>query len=269
MPIRSKPPIRPSPATSICGSISTLPRGCGSGLRAEGKRGAPSRPALVALSSELLLEAQFDGLRIATVAVAAVEIETDGRHRGNGHVDAGLQNEAVFGDRLARGDEIAATGKGQGRGRFRISESMLPSGSPPDRCVYAGQRHLGPGVERRLQNTFDQRDRVQRPRRQLFAPQIAGPPLAGQVDSAEDIANIVISSVDGTPIRVSHVAQVSLGQELRAGAATENGREVVLGTVFMLIGENSRTVSQAVAAKLVEINRNLPKGVVAVTVSTI
>ena len=88
----------------------------------------------------------------------------------------------------------------------------------------------------------------------------------GQVASAEDIANIVISSVDGTPIRVSHVAQVGLGEELRSGAATENGREVVLGTVFMLIGENSRTVSQAVAAKLVEINRNLPKGVVAVTV---
>ncbi|WP_176510463.1 efflux RND transporter permease subunit, partial [Pseudomonas urethralis] len=80
------------------------------------------------------------------------------------------------------------------------------------------------------------------------------------------IAKIVISAVDGTPIRVIHVAQVGLGKELRAGAATENGREVVLGTVFMLIGENSRTVSQAVAAKLAEINRNLPKGVVAVPV---
>ena len=88
----------------------------------------------------------------------------------------------------------------------------------------------------------------------------------GQVGSLEDIANIVISSVDGTPIRVSHVAEVSLGEELRSGAATENGREVVLGTVFMLIGENSRTVSQAVAAKLAEINRSLPEGVVAVTV---
>ena len=88
----------------------------------------------------------------------------------------------------------------------------------------------------------------------------------GQVASADDIANIVISSVDSTPIRVSHVAQVGLGEALRSGAATENGREVVLGTVFMLIGENSRTVSQAVAAKLVEINRSLPKGVSAVTV---
>ena len=51
------------------------------------------------------------------------------------------------------------------------------------------------------------------------------------------------------------LADVALGRELRTGAATENGREVVLGTVFMLIGENSRAVSQRTAAKLDEINR--------------
>ncbi|ULT71731.1 CusA/CzcA family heavy metal efflux RND transporter [Pseudomonas sp. BC42] len=88
----------------------------------------------------------------------------------------------------------------------------------------------------------------------------------GQLASIEDIANIVISSSDGTPIRVRNVADVQIGRELRTGAATENGREVVLGTVFMLIGENSRSVSQAVAKKLEEINRSLPAGVVAVTV---
>ncbi|NBF03641.1 CusA/CzcA family heavy metal efflux RND transporter [Pseudomonas sp. Fl5BN2] len=88
----------------------------------------------------------------------------------------------------------------------------------------------------------------------------------GQVKSIEDIANIVINTVDGTPIRVSNVATVDIGRELRTGAATENGREVVLGTVFMLVGENSRTVSQVVGAKLAEINRSLPKGVTAVTV---
>ncbi|WP_119736382.1 CusA/CzcA family heavy metal efflux RND transporter [Pseudomonas sp. Larv2_ips] len=88
----------------------------------------------------------------------------------------------------------------------------------------------------------------------------------GQVASIDDIANIVITTSDGTPIRVRNVAQVDIGRELRTGAATENGREVVLGTVFMLIGENSRTVSQAVAKKLEEINRSLPQGVVAVTV---
>ncbi|MCQ3002901.1 CusA/CzcA family heavy metal efflux RND transporter [Pseudomonas syringae] len=88
----------------------------------------------------------------------------------------------------------------------------------------------------------------------------------GQLGTVQDIANIVIANVQGTPIRVSSVADVGIGQELRSGAATENGREVVLGTVFMLIGENSRTVSQAVAAKLADINRSLPEGVEAITV---
>lgn len=88
----------------------------------------------------------------------------------------------------------------------------------------------------------------------------------GQLGTVQDIANIVIANVQGTPIRVSSVADVGIGKELRSGAATENGREVVLGTVFMLIGENSRTVSQAVAAKLADINRSLPEGVKAVTV---
>ena len=88
----------------------------------------------------------------------------------------------------------------------------------------------------------------------------------GQLASIDDIANIVITSSDGTPIRVRNVAQVDIGREMRTGAATENGREVVLGTVFMLIGENSRSVSLAVAKKLEEINRSLPEGVVAVTV---
>jgi cobalt-zinc-cadmium resistance protein CzcA len=88
----------------------------------------------------------------------------------------------------------------------------------------------------------------------------------GQVASAEDIANIVIANVDGTPIRVRHVASVDIGRELRTGAATENGREVVLGTVFMLVGENSRTVSRAVADRLEQINRSLPEGVRAVPV---
>ena len=88
----------------------------------------------------------------------------------------------------------------------------------------------------------------------------------GQLSGVEDIANIVISNIQGTAIRISSVADVVIGQELRSGAATQNGREGVLGTVFMLIGENSRTVSRAVAARLEQINRSLPAGVKAVTV---
>ncbi len=88
----------------------------------------------------------------------------------------------------------------------------------------------------------------------------------GQVGNLADIGNIVIDAPQGIPVRISDVADVTLGKELRTGAATENGREVVLGTVFMLIGENSRAVSRAVDKKMQEINRSLPPGVVAQTV---
>ncbi|URI07733.1 CusA/CzcA family heavy metal efflux RND transporter [Aquincola tertiaricarbonis] len=88
----------------------------------------------------------------------------------------------------------------------------------------------------------------------------------GQARGVEDLNNIILANVGGVPIRIRDVAEVGLGQELRTGAATDNGREVVLGTVFMLLGENSRTVSQAVDLKMAEINRNLPEGVKAVTV---
>ena len=59
------------------------------------------------------------------------------------------------------------------------------------------------------------------------------------------------------------VADVAIGGEPRTGAATENGREVVLGTAFMLVGENSRTVSKRVAARLEEVQASMPRGVIA------
>ena len=83
----------------------------------------------------------------------------------------------------------------------------------------------------------------------------------GQVADLDAIRDIVLDRRDGVPIRVRDVADVGEGPELRNGAATQNGREVVLGTVFMLIGSNSREVSQAAAAKLAEASRSLPPGV--------
>jgi len=85
--------------------------------------------------------------------------------------------------------------------------------------------------------------------------------MPGQASSLEDLDSIVIKESSGTPIRVKDVASVSLGKELRSGAATQNGREVVMSTVFMLIGENSRTVANDVANKLEEIKSSLPEGV--------
>lgn len=83
----------------------------------------------------------------------------------------------------------------------------------------------------------------------------------GQLQSLADIANLVVAKRDDGPVRVSDVATVQLGAQLRSGAATQNGEEVVLGTVMMLLGENSRQVAQAVATRLDTINSRLPAGV--------
>ncbi len=90
--------------------------------------------------------------------------------------------------------------------------------------------------------------------------------VPGQVATLAEIGALVVAQRSGQPVRVRDVAEVLLGEELRTGAATENGREVVLGTVFMLIGENSREVSTRVAKKLIDVNRSLPPGIVATAV---
>ena len=88
----------------------------------------------------------------------------------------------------------------------------------------------------------------------------------GQLRNVEDIRDVIIKNSAGVPVRVRDVAEVGIGQELRTGAATADGKEVVLGTVFMLMGQNSGVVSEAVDRKMTEINRNLPKGVRIITV---
>ncbi|MBB6094997.1 cobalt-zinc-cadmium resistance protein CzcA [Povalibacter uvarum] len=90
--------------------------------------------------------------------------------------------------------------------------------------------------------------------------------VPGQINEIDRLGNIVIRQRNGIPLRISDVASVTLGKELRTGAATQNGREVVMSTVFMLIGENSREVSHAVAAKLEEIKPTLPAGITATAV---
>lgn len=90
--------------------------------------------------------------------------------------------------------------------------------------------------------------------------------VPGQLRTVEDIRDVIVKNDAGVPVRVRDLAEVGVGRELRTGAVTLNGDETVLGTVFMLIGQNSRNVSQAVDKRMKEINRNLPKGVRAVTV---
>ncbi len=85
--------------------------------------------------------------------------------------------------------------------------------------------------------------------------------VPGQVGTLEDLRNIVLGHRDGVPIQVRQVAEVLEGSELRTGAATENGREVVLATVFMLMGEQSHAVARRVSERLDDVNRILPEGI--------
>ncbi|MFT7307043.1 MAG: cobalt-zinc-cadmium resistance protein CzcA [Candidatus Azotimanducaceae bacterium] len=90
--------------------------------------------------------------------------------------------------------------------------------------------------------------------------------VPGQAKGIDELGMILVSESQGVPIRVRDIASVGLGRELRSGAATQNGREVVMSTVFMLIGENSREVASAVASKLDEIQASLPPGIAATAV---
>ncbi len=87
--------------------------------------------------------------------------------------------------------------------------------------------------------------------------------IPGQASGIEDLKGVIVANRGGVPIRIADVADVGMGEQLRTGAATENGQEVVLGTVFMLAGENSRIVAQAAAERLKVAAKALPPGVVA------
>jgi cobalt-zinc-cadmium resistance protein CzcA len=84
----------------------------------------------------------------------------------------------------------------------------------------------------------------------------------GQLQTLSDIEQVIVKNLNGTPVKISDVAEVAIGKELRTGAATRDGKETVLGTAMMLVGENSRTVSLAVANRLNDIKSSLPKGVI-------
>ena len=90
--------------------------------------------------------------------------------------------------------------------------------------------------------------------------------IPGQAEDIATIGRIPLKSTNGSALTIKDVADIENGQGLRTGAATQNGREVVMSTVFMLIGENSRTVAHAVGEKLKEINASLPEGIVATAV---
>lgn len=81
--------------------------------------------------------------------------------------------------------------------------------------------------------------------------------------TTKEISSVVIGEREGIPIRVRDIATVHVGKELRTGSASTGGKEAVVGTALMLIGENSRTVAAAVHERLEEINKSIPPGIVA------
>lgn len=84
----------------------------------------------------------------------------------------------------------------------------------------------------------------------------------GLIRNERDIENIVVASREGTPVYVRNIGDVSLGAEVRQGAATRDGRgETVMGIAMMLKGENSRVVAQRIDQRLKEIAGSLPDGV--------
>lgn len=87
-----------------------------------------------------------------------------------------------------------------------------------------------------------------------------------RLENAKQIETIVIATKEGLPIRIKDIAHVGIGKEMRTGSGSKNGHEAVVGTALMLIGENSRTVSQRVDEKLKAINQSLPPDIEVVSV---
>ena len=140
---------------------------------------------------------------------------------------------------------------------------------------YAKQYHIQPDITRLLAYHLSMSDLInalERNNTSIGAGYIENRGEAyqvrsdGRILSAAELENIVIGSRDGTPIYIRDVADVGVGRELRTGAASKNGQEAVIGTALMRIGENSRTVSEAVDERLKTIDKVLPPDIVLKTV---
>jgi cobalt-zinc-cadmium resistance protein CzcA len=132
---------------------------------------------------------------------------------------------------------------------------------------YVRQYHIEPDIERMLalRLSFDEIIDSLRKNNMSIGPgyiEKGGESLLvksdERLDAPSQIETIVVATRNGVPIRIRDIAHVGIGKEMRTGSASHNGHEAVVGTALMLIGANSRTVSQAVDQKLQEINKRLP-----------
>ena len=86
--------------------------------------------------------------------------------------------------------------------------------------------------------------------------------IRGGEEGLEDLRNIVLATVDGTPIFVRDVADVEFGPEIRQGAVTMAGEgEVVMGQVLQLKGANTKDVIERIQEKVAAVQEALPEGV--------
>jgi heavy metal efflux system protein len=83
----------------------------------------------------------------------------------------------------------------------------------------------------------------------------------GRIRTVDEIGRATVATRGGVPVAVRDVATVRVGGDLRTGAASKNGKEVVIGTALMIAGGNSRIVADAVSERLTEITKSLPPGV--------
>ena len=89
---------------------------------------------------------------------------------------------------------------------------------------------------------------------------------AGRLETMDDIRDVVVRTSAGVPVRISDIADVAIGHDLRTGSASRDGEEAVIGTALMLIGGNSRTVASGVDAELKRVSASLPRGIEVQTV---
>ena len=89
---------------------------------------------------------------------------------------------------------------------------------------------------------------------------------SGLITNIDTIRKIALRTVNGVPVYIENIADIHVGSGTRAGAATLNAEEAVIGTAMMLIGENSRTVAANLSVALDEVNKSLPEGVVAIPI---
>ncbi len=88
----------------------------------------------------------------------------------------------------------------------------------------------------------------------------------GRLETIQDLADTVVGTRAGDPIRVSDVATVSIGGGIRFGSGSRDGTEAVIGTAIKLIGSNSRSAAKAVGERIVSVNKTLPPDIKADTI---